>query len=284
MTTATLKVLTWNIWMMPTWVFQSPNNAGRAAAIGVELSKLDFDILCLEKAFDSGARDVIGNALGGCHPYRYGPANDAGLSLKIGSGVWVLSRIPLTDYHEIQFNESAGVESFSRKGAVLLSGAVGSHKFQIVATHLQGDDGPSYRPDYQLIRNHQMAQISSDLIEPHADKTVPRLVCGDFCTPRWDEDNPFNESDGYRTMLATFGAENGPDNRVTLDDSRVHNDLAIDNTGRAAELDYILLRSAGCAVTADWSRLVLRSRGWDGPNGRQDLSYRYGVGASVAFS
>ena len=284
MATATLKVLTWNIWMMPTWVFQSPHNAERAAAIGAALAKLDIDILCLEKAFDGGARDVIGSALAGCHPYRYGPANDQGVSLKIGSGVWVLSRIPLSDYHEIQFNESAGIESFSRKGAIMLSGAAGANKFQIVATHLQGDDGPSYRPDYQLIRNHQMAQIASDLVAPRADRTAPLLVCGDFCTPRQDDDNPFSESEGYRTMLATFGAENGPDSRVTLDDSRVHNDLAIDNSGRAAELDYILLRRNDRAMTAEWSRVVLQSRGWDGPDGRQDLSYRYAVSATIAFS
>jgi hypothetical protein len=45
--------------MMPWFTFQSPRNKDRAAAIAAELLKLDFDILCLEKAFDGGARDVL---------------------------------------------------------------------------------------------------------------------------------------------------------------------------------------------------------------------------------
>src|SRR5882724_11918094 len=72
---APLKILTWNIWMMPWFTFQSPHNQERARAIAEEILKLDYDILCLEKAFDGGARAVLSKALGGRYPYRYGPAN-----------------------------------------------------------------------------------------------------------------------------------------------------------------------------------------------------------------
>src|SRR2546423_197014 len=70
-----LKILTWNIWMMPWFTFQSPRNQKRAHAIAEEILKLDFDILCLEKALDGGARGVLSKTLGGRYPYRYGPAN-----------------------------------------------------------------------------------------------------------------------------------------------------------------------------------------------------------------
>src|SRR6185295_5220964 len=127
-------ILTWNIWMMPPFTFQSPRNRKRAAVIAAELLDRDFDILCLEKVFDSGARVVLEKALGQRYPYRYGPANCGGL--KVNSGVWILSRFPLSDYREIQYRDCSGVECFSRKGAIRLTGAVGGHAFQILATHL----------------------------------------------------------------------------------------------------------------------------------------------------
>src|SRR6266540_1903151 len=98
---ARLNILTWNIWMMPWFTFQSPHNRKRAGAIADELLKQDFDILCFEKAFDGGARNVLLKALGTRYPNHYGPANSG--SLKVNSGLWILSRIPLSESHEIQF-------------------------------------------------------------------------------------------------------------------------------------------------------------------------------------
>ncbi len=268
--------------MMPTWTFQSPRNQRRAAAIAALLLRLDYDILCLEKAFDGGARDVLEASLGSRYPYRYGPANPACFP-KTNGGVWVLSRVPLSDYREMVFDDSAGIEVFSRKGAIMLAGSVAGQPFQLIATHLQGDDGPAYRPDYQLVRNQQMTQIRTDLVERYGDPSVPLIVCGDFATPRRDEKDRARPSSGYLYMLQTFAPENGPDDRITLDDTLFRNDMATDDSGRTDELDYILLRPNGHAVLADWTRLVLRYPGWDGPDGRQDLSYRYAVGATFTF-
>jgi endonuclease/exonuclease/phosphatase family metal-dependent hydrolase len=276
-----LKLLTWNIWMMPGWVHASPRNGPRAAAIAAEIGKLDHDILCFEKAFDTEARDVLWAALHGRYPYRFGPANSTGLSVKVNSGVWVLSRVPLTGYREIEFDKSAGVEVLSRKGAMMLSGEHGGHRFQLVATHLQGDDGPDFRPDRQRIREWQMNQIYVELVKPHQQAGVPLFVCGSFATPRYEEKQPGVETEGYRYLMATFGAENGAALRITSDDDVRRNDLAQGNTGRATEEDYILVRRNGCAVTTEWSRLILRHRGWDGPHGRQDLAYDYAVAAAV---
>src|SRR5206468_3541931 len=60
---ARLNILTWNIWMMPPWTFQSPRNEQRAEAIAAELLKLDVDVLCLQKAFHKPARTVLERAL-----------------------------------------------------------------------------------------------------------------------------------------------------------------------------------------------------------------------------
>ena len=278
-----LKILTWNMWMMPWFTFQSPRNRQRSAAIADELLKQDFDILCLEKSFDGGARDVLTKALGARYPYRYGPAN-SGFSLKVNSGVWILSRFPLSNYHEIQFRDCAAIECFSRKGALMLTGEFQGHRFQIIATHLQGEEGAVYTPEHQQIRDRQMTQIRNELVARYGTQGVPLFLCGDFDTPRQGKSNPPRETDGYRFILNTFGGpQNHSDYFITLDDTCAHNDLAMTNTGRTDELDYILVRPNGAALRTEWIRLILRHAGWDGPQGRQSLSYRYAVGASIEF-
>lgn len=281
--TAPLKILTWNIWMMPPAVLQSPKNEARAAAIASELLARDYDILCLEKAFDSGARDVLEHRLGARYPHRYGPINDHGglLPPKINGGVWVLSRIPLTAVHTIEFRDHAGVESFSRKGAILLRGEWQGHAFQLIATHLQGES--SIDSNHQAIRDRQISQIGDDLIAPHVATTVPLFLCGDFNTERRDRKDPFADAPSFARMLALFQAVNGEEQRLTLEDKRVHNDLAEYDSGHVAELDYILLRRNGKPITGAWERVVMRHQGWDGPHGRHDLSYRFAVGASFTF-
>jgi hypothetical protein len=85
-------------------------------------------------------------------------------------------------------------------------------------------------------------------------------------------------------MLTTFAAVNGPEERITLDDHRVHNDLANDDSGRQAELDYILVHDPWNRVRGHWDRIIFRNQTWDGPHGRRDLSYRYAVGATFTFT
>jgi endonuclease/exonuclease/phosphatase family metal-dependent hydrolase len=267
--------------MMPPWVRESPRNGPRAAAIGEVLRGERYDILCLEKAFDSGARAVIGDALGERYPYRYGPANDVP-GVEINSGVWVLSRLPLTDYQEIEFADCRGIECFSRKGAVLLSGRCGTAPFRLVVTHLQGEEGPVFTEKNQRVRQAQMRQLRDQLLTPNLEPNVPFILCGDLGTPRFTEVG--SESPPYREMLATFGAQNGSEARITLDEARDGNTLATAGSNRKNELDYILVRPNGCALTVQRERRIFKRAGWDdSPAQRPDLSYRYAVVGTVTF-
>lgn len=278
-TSPLLKLLTWNIWMMPAWTFLSPSNEARAEAIASELLKLDFDILCLQKVFDPGARAVISKALGARYPYCYGPGNS---SCPVNSGLLTISRFELSNYRELKFSDLAGIEAFSCKGAMLLTGLLAEHPFHIINTHLQGDGTPN--ADCQPVCNKEMTQIQNELVAPNVQPGVPLFLCGDFCTPRQDRANGRIESDGYRHMIQTFGAENGPEARVTLDDNICRNDLDIDHTGRTDELDYILVRQNGVDLHPEWTKHILCHPGWNGSKEpKKDLSYRYAVSASIAF-
>jgi len=275
--------MTWNIWLMPDYIFQSPLNEKRAATIASDLLKQDFDILCLQKDFSDRARRILSKALAARYPYQYGPAN-SGFSLKINSGVWVASRIPLSDYHEIQFKDSAGIEWFSRKGAMLLTGEFRGHRFQVLATHLQGEEGTNYTSAHQIVREKQMGQIVDELLERYAEPNTPLFLCGEFDTPRQDMDHRSQESAVYKWMLAKFGdPQNHRDFLVTMADVCGLNDLAIDNGGRQDELDYIFVKPGSVKLKTAWSRLILLHPGWDGRTARQNLSYRYAMEAIVEF-
>lgn len=280
-TPSTFSILTWNVFLMPGWTYESPRNEPRAAAIGATLLDHPFDVVCLQKVFDESARAVLNGVLAERYPYRYGPANPS--KLKLSSGVWLLSRHPLDDYQEIQFGECSSVECFSRKGALLVSGTCGSTPFRLITTHLQGEEGPRFTEKNQRIRAAQMLEIRDRLITPHLEPNVPFVICGDFGTPRLD-DTQCRETDAYRGMLSSFEAENGAALRVTLDDDVRNNQLARDNTGRKNELDYVLLRKNGYPVAIERTRHVFRRGGWDDSRSeRTDLSYRYAVSAKLTF-
>jgi len=277
----TLRFLTWNVFLMPPLIGESPRNRERASVIADVLSEEEFDVLCLQKVFDGAAREVLEQKLAPRYPYRFGPANDS-CSLKLNSGVFIASRVPLGGRREIQFDPCGAVECFSRKGAMYLEGTCGPVPFRLVATHLQGDEGKEYAIMSHHIRQSQLRAIRDELIAPHRAPATPFILCGDFCTPRFTE--PYRrEHPHYASMLRILGAENGAEPRVTLDDSRA-NQLAMELTGRKNELDYILVRKEGCPLHVVRRARIFRRGGWDDRTPeRTDLSYRYAVEAFITL-
>ncbi|MEO7330466.1 MAG: endonuclease/exonuclease/phosphatase family protein [Minicystis sp.] len=284
---STLSILSWNIFMMPSWLRDSPRNGPRAAAIAAELLAADYDILCFQKAFDPAARAVLRGLLSATHPYELGPAND-GCAVEESSGVWVLSRVPLVNYAQIEFKECASVECLSRKGAMLLTGACGRLPFHLITTHLQGEEGTWYSEKNQRIRQLQMEQIRDQLLLPNVQPGVPVFLCGDFSTPHFQPKTATSApahlvTEVYRSMLSTFQAENGVELPNTLVDDLAVNDMARSNSGLTAEDAFVLVRRNERALSVTWKREVFRRAGWDAPTTRSDLAYRYAVGARIRF-
>ena len=276
------SILSWNVFMMPGWIHESPRNEARAAAIAATLLERDFDVICLQKAFDRGAVDVMDGVLAEKYPHRFGPANDW-CSLKINSGIYVLSRTPLADFQSIQFDDCNKIECMSRKGAVLVSLSCAGKPVRLIVTHLQGEEGKRFTPEGQNIRDRQISQLQRELIAPNTQPLVPFVICGDLGTPRLSDDGRF-ETAAYRRMLATFKARNGVEPRITLDDDSHRNDMARDGTRRRNELDYILDVPNGLQVDVARTRHIFRRPGWDDSSPpRIDLSYRYAVGAIVSL-
>jgi endonuclease/exonuclease/phosphatase family metal-dependent hydrolase len=273
-----LSILTWNIFMMPEWLGESPLNQARAAAIARTLLEQPFDILCLQKVFDASARAILEEALAGRYPHRYGPANPS--CLLLDSGVCVFSRYPLTDYQAISFHECDSWECFSRKGALLVSGTCGSTPFRLITTHLQGEDGSVFTAKHQAIRDQQIQAIRDRLIVPHLEPKVPFVICGDFGTPRFANAQA-DETPSYRNMLTTLGVENGPEWRLTLNE--VDNQLAKSEAARKNEVDYVFVRKNDFDLRVERALCVFKRDGWDPVQHRTDLSYHYAVSATLTF-
>ena len=224
-----LKILSWNIFMLP-YISLFNNNGERAKAIAEKLHDSDYQIIVFQEAFSSKCRNILAKGMLKEYPFQYGPANRNNLPFKTNSGLWVVSKIPLTELGEFQFSRCAGFDAGARKGAVLFQGNFRGANFQLLTTHLQADN-------LSEVRGIQCAEIKEHLLNPFFRKDIPQLICGDFNIDMDDRPN-------YHQMLQTLDAQNGDLSgtvKVTYDE--VNNNLARNTNGKRRIIDYVLVRN-----------------------------------------
>jgi len=186
-----LKILCWNIYMLPQFIFNTGKRR-RAREIVKELSKENYDIIVFQEAFLGAARRIIKKGLEEKYPYRIGPANRKPWLIKTSSGVWMLSKIPLTQIKTIQYKDCDGfADCFARKGALLVEGEYLGQKFQLMGTHIQAS-GPD------SVKQSQYAEIKT-LLDENKTEGVPQILAGDF--------NMAKDRKGYEPMIKTLDVE-----------------------------------------------------------------------------
>lgn len=257
-----LKILSWNIYMLP-WVVPGTHKFARAHAIVEELKKSDFDIIVFQEAFFPQARKIIQSGLTE-YKYIYGPFNKKP-GFKICSGVWVISKVKMDIVKTIQFKDCAEWDCAARKGAVLLEGRWNGKPFQLMGTHLQAEE-------HQEVRYKQMDHIYADLLAPYRREGVPQIVCGDMNTEAEIKER-------YCAMLDCFGAENGDISGVeksTYDG--VNNDLAQSfGVRNKTTYDYILVRNNGIRIKSVKRFVSVLKKG------KKYLSDHYGIACELKF-
>lgn len=224
-----LKILSWNIYMLP-YISLFNDNDKRAKAIAERLSGSDYHIIVFQEAFSRKCRNILSRNLMAAFPYQYGPVNEARFSLRTNSGLWVVSKFPLQKLGQLEFSKSKGYDAVARKGAALFEGSFKGSKFQILATHLQAMDS-------QALRELQCAEIREHLLNPFFHKEIPQFLCGDFNIDMYDTTD-------YQRMLKILDATNGSLSgtwKVTYDE--VENNLAYKANGKRMILDYALVRN-----------------------------------------
>jgi endonuclease/exonuclease/phosphatase family metal-dependent hydrolase len=172
-----LKVLSWNIYLLPRLIMQVGQNE-RSKLIAETLLKADYDVIVFQEAFDKKARNILWGILKEIYPYAVGPVNEARTKLLTvtNGGVWIVSRLPLKEVGEILFDNCKGFDCGSRKGALMVEVEKDGYTYQLIGTHLQAFDSPKK----EEIRNKQLLQIKNELVDPYHVDGVPQLLCGDF--------------------------------------------------------------------------------------------------------
>ncbi len=259
-----LKILSWNIYMLPKIVPQK-GKLERAQTIVDSVKKSDFDIIVFQEAFLPEARELIFNGLQPLYPYQYGPANSGGFTVKINSGVWVISKMPMKILNTTQFKNCAANDCWARKGAMLLEGEWNGKAFQILGTHLQADG-------FDRIREKQMDQIYLELLAEYKRDGVPQIICGDMNTEKEMKEH-------YCEMLECLDAEDGDISGLEkCSYDGVDNEIAKSfGVNKKTNYDYILVRNNGAKMKAIKRVVSIMKKG------KKHLSDHYGIICELRF-
>ncbi len=252
-----LKILSWNIHMLPYCVYYKTKKNKRSKGIVTELQQRDYNILVFQEAFKMRSRRKIYKGLKEKYPYSYGPANRK-FSLKTNSGIWVLSDRPLSVKGEVEFTECANDGCLARKGGLMVEGEHNGHIFQIVGTHTNGNP--------QEVNRHQFRQLYDELLKPNEDSATVQIICGDMnCQRAKPED--------YQAMLRLLHVSQQPHYNCKEDTTST---TEIENT-----VDYILVRDHGANVVIKRTATIRIGPAWKSGNPK-----RYGttVGLSDHYS
>jgi endonuclease/exonuclease/phosphatase family metal-dependent hydrolase len=267
MPSKTVKVLSWNIFMLPGFIGQG--KIPRADAIGKILAATDYDVIVFQEAFHHKARKKISRLLQPAYPFQAGPANQKLFSLKTNSGIWIFSKFPIEQSYSIIFKTRQGIDAFARKGALLIDLKIGNQSIQIAGTHLQngGSDG---------LRSNQCKELYSRLLKKHERLGVPQIVCGDFNIDRYRSDKEYQ--DMLQTLNAVDGTVFGP-NAYSYD--RVRNDLTTEAGSQLDLIDYVLIRSNSMEIESGSRKIHALQHPWSPSH--KDLSDHFAVEAEISL-
>ena len=265
----TLKVLSWNIYMLPRLVKRT-GQLDRAPHIAEMLNASDYDVISFQEAFDKKTRNLLAEQLREEFPYQWGPAYPKGGFMKTNSGIWFVSKLPITFVDQMEFNDCAGIDCRGRKGAVLIEVEKDGITYQVMGTHL--DSQPKERD--ALVRVKQYEQIYAEIVVGNEKPGVPQILCGDYNTRK-------REKQYYDIMLSKLDAKDGPykgDVQLTYDGH--NNDLIAD--GRWTEiLDYVLVRENNVPFKEIVREVKVNQADWHKKGKKKDLSDHYAIEISL---
>ena len=165
-----LKVVTYNIWGLPSWMTRA--RPGRYPQIARELERLDPDIILLQEAWTAKARKSA--PANGC----WAIARAAGQHTFFQqSGLVTLSKCPIIAGEFYPFSRAAFPDRFVNKGALKVTVLLpGGRVLNVWNVHLQEGGSPE-------IRLSQARELVSR-VQAAEDGQIADLVGGDFnCAP-----------------------------------------------------------------------------------------------------
>lgn len=265
----TLKILAWNIYMLPKAIRKS-GQMQRVEPIAKALNDAQYDILILQETFYRKAKCALSTALKSGYPYQVGPANNKKRGIKLNSGVMIFSKSPIDFVEEIQFKRSSGPDKMARKGALMVSLKKNKKNIQIIGTHLQADE--SNKKD--KIRISQYAEINQ-LLQKNVNAADFQILAGDFNTKK--SDNKL-----YNIMIDTLQVSDASlEGDIQYSYNTITNDLSKNKKTYHEILDYIFIKNNKLNSIHTNRKVVAFTYQWHKKH--KDLSDHYAVEATIIY-
>lgn len=189
---ADVKVLSWNVYMLPHPIKKSFQGI-RNKAIPEFLKDSDYDIMFFQEAFTGGFRKSMIQTLSNKYPHHYYQKRNEVFSV-FGSGVFVMSKYPFSIIDKINYKACSGFDCYAEKGTFIVEVQLPSGKMiHFAPTHLNA------QRDNAQVRALQIAQIK-ELFEKTAKPGVPQVLLGDLNIVGGNEE--FHQSLEKLSMIA----------------------------------------------------------------------------------
>lgn len=266
----TLKVLTWNIQMLPTVLDALDKRldkmqAERAPWIIEFLNQCDYDIVCLQEVLDPAIQKQLEEGLKAAYPYEV-PPQYAADGRAFSNGVLFMSRVPIKYVAHVVFDDLTRIEIFTSKGCCLIEGEKDGYAFQLGGTH--------FPTGKQVTKDKAVVSIAEELLQPNRRDGIPLILAGDFNTSKGSPE--------YDELLKLTGTAD-----FSIDDPRPYssdsqNSWKTDKPRKLNLIDHILLDPCGTATA--FSRITIQRARREHEGKTIDLADHYGVAAEIAFA
>lgn len=169
---ADVRVLSWNVYMLPSPIKNSLQHS-RDIAIPELLKDSDYDIMFFQEAFTYKFRQSMIKRLSDKYPHNYYLKGSKFISA-FGSGVFVMSKHPFTVLDKITYKACSGADCYANKGTAIVELELPSGKMvHFAPTHLNASR------DKAEVRNQQLKQVR-ELFARTAKRGVPQVFLGDL--------------------------------------------------------------------------------------------------------
>ncbi|MFE9819168.1 sphingomyelin phosphodiesterase [Streptomyces sp. NPDC005773] len=278
--TPSLRVLTYNTFLMSTSLYPNWGQAHRAAEIPKTAFFHGNDVVVLQEAFDNASSDALTAGASDRYPYHTPVVgrSRSGWDATSGSysaatpedgGVTVLSKWPIVRQEQHIYKDACGSDWWSNKGFAYAELDVNGARVHIVGTHTQSTDPGCGAGEAAEIRGRQFRQIDAFLDAKDIPASEQVIVAGDL--------NVDSHSPEYASLLANAGltgadARTGHPYSFDTQDNSIAADRYPDDPRE--DLDHVLHR-AGHAKPSGWTNEVVKedSAPWTVSSWGTDYTY-----------
>lgn len=192
-----LKILTWNVFMLPKPIKFSLQKE-RTPLIIDKILKNDSDIVFLQEAFHGAFLKEVLKKTSKTYPHQFYLGRQPGSLTVYGSGVYIMSRFPMTILRKVYFDDCAKADCFASKGSFVAEVTMPDGKrLHFAPTHLQSGG----KENAEAIRFKQLQDINL-IITLGTQNGVPQFLIGDLNIDALQGEE-FHRAISYMNMTST---------------------------------------------------------------------------------